>query len=78
MSAIDELAEQVRARRSLPPPARRAAIRAAAGASLTDVANACGVSKQAVALWEAGLTNPSGERLLAYAAVMRLFKEKRP
>lgn len=71
---IDELAEQLQARRSIPPQARRAAIRRAAGASLADVAKACGVSKQAVAFWEAGLTFPRGEHLLAYAEVLRLFR----
>jgi DNA-binding transcriptional regulator YiaG len=73
--AIDELSEQVRARASLPPLATRRALREAAGASMREVARACNVSKQAVALWEAGVCSPRGANLVAYAEVLRLFRE---
>ena len=73
--AIADLSKRVRARRSLPPPATRQALRKAAGASLRDVARACNVTKQAVAQWEAGICNPRGENLLAYSEVLRVFRE---
>jgi DNA-binding transcriptional regulator YiaG len=76
MTAFDELAEQVQARRSLPPPAKRRALREAAGASLADVARACGVTKQAVAFWESGEFAPAGANLIAYAKVLQLFRAR--
>jgi DNA-binding transcriptional regulator YiaG len=74
-TAIEELSERVLARRSLPPPLTRRALREAAGASLADVARACGVTKQAVAQWESGLYSPRGANLLAYAEVLRVFRK---
>ena len=73
-AAMDELSERVRARGSLPPAEARRALREAAGASLADVARACDVTKQAVALWEAGICTPRGTNLIAYAEVMRVFR----
>ncbi|MDP9397269.1 MAG: helix-turn-helix domain-containing protein [Actinomycetota bacterium] len=48
------LEQSLHDRRSLPPPPARRALRQAAGVSLLAVARACGVSRQAVAHWEAG------------------------
>jgi transcriptional regulator with XRE-family HTH domain len=72
---MTELRERVQARRELPSPATRRALREAAGASLSDVAGAVGVSKQAVAGWETGSCDPRGTNLVAYAEVLRLFRE---
>jgi predicted transcriptional regulator len=72
---IEELAEKLRARRALPDPKARRALRKAAGASLSDVAVPCDVSKQTVANWEAGLCDPRGSNLAAYLDVLRVLRE---
>lgn len=58
-----------KAKRLPPPPARRA-LRVAAGLTLQDVATVVGVTRQAVAMWETGGRNPSGEARAAYARVL--------
>ncbi len=63
-------------RRALPPPVARRALRQAAGVSLLAVARACGVSRQAVAHWEAGTRQPRDEHLAAYLQALRLLREK--
>jgi transcriptional regulator with XRE-family HTH domain len=72
--ALEHLSEVVEARKALPPPEARRAIRLAARASLGDVAKACGVTRQAALQWEQGKT-PSGPRLLAYTAALRVMRE---
>jgi DNA-binding transcriptional regulator YiaG len=52
--AIQELLENVRSRRRLPPAAQRRQIREAAGVSQRELARALGVSWTAVQRWEAG------------------------
>lgn len=71
---IERLEAQVRARRTLPSPASRRALREAAGVSLGDVAQACGVTKQAVRQWESGICDPRGANLIAYAEVLRVLR----
>jgi transcriptional regulator with XRE-family HTH domain len=68
LSAILEVA---RDRRDLPAPSMRRAIRQSAGLSLTDVARAVGVSRQAVAAWETGKTTPASAHVSAYAELLR-------
>jgi transcriptional regulator with XRE-family HTH domain len=53
-NGIEDLLDQVRARRRLPPPEERRSIREQAGVSLRDVAEALGVSHTAVRSWECG------------------------
>lgn len=74
-TGIQQLEDRVRARRELPPPAGRRALREAAGVSLADIARACGVSKQAVAQWESGYCEPRGANLLAYSDAIRVLRE---
>jgi DNA-binding transcriptional regulator YiaG len=69
-ASFDELLEQVRSRRALPPPAERRRIREAAGVSLRDMAKAVGVSHTAITDWESG-TMPREHR----AAYARLLDE---
>jgi DNA-binding transcriptional regulator YiaG len=73
--AIEELKRRLAAKRDLPPPAVRRALREERGLSQADVARAVGVSRQAVSAWEAGKRKPRGERLDAYTAVIRALKE---
>jgi HTH-type transcriptional regulator/antitoxin MqsA len=69
---LTAILEEVRDRRDLPSPAMRRAIRLSAGLSLADVGKvAGGVSRQAVAAWEAGKAIPTGEHLTAYARLLR-------
>jgi transcriptional regulator with XRE-family HTH domain len=74
MTVIEELSAALQAKRELPPPETRRALRMAAGATLEQVARVCDVSAQAVQYWESGST-PRGDRLLAYSEVLRLFRE---
>jgi transcriptional regulator with XRE-family HTH domain len=45
--------------------------RAAAGIRPSEVARACGVSRQAVSQWECGASSPSGDHALAYGRILR-------
>ena len=73
-TALATLSAELQARRSLPPPESRRALRKAAGATLHQVARACGVSHAAVWEWEHGAC-PRGDHLNAYVEVLRLFRE---
>lgn len=81
--ATSLLADTLRARRGLPPPPLRKALREAAGVSLAEIAaevserlpGDAGVTKQAVALWERGLRNPRPAHLRIYAEILRLLRE---
>ena len=66
------------ARRELPDPHVRRALRKAAGVSLEQIGRECGVSRQAVALWESGTVEPRGRNLRAYLEVLRLLREPAP
>jgi DNA-binding transcriptional regulator YiaG len=72
---IEKLTERISARKRLPSPAARRAIRLATGATLEDVGRAVGVSKQAVHSWEAGVTKPRGETLVRYITVLDTLRE---
>jgi DNA-binding XRE family transcriptional regulator len=72
-TALEELGRRVRARTQLPTPEARRAIRVSAGVSLADIARAVGVTRQTAMLWERGARRPSGERLLAYVAVLEML-----
>jgi DNA-binding transcriptional regulator YiaG len=64
------LAAKVKARRELPTPTMRRALRVDARLSLEDVAREVGVTRQAVSRWELGARAPRGRNLDAYAAVL--------
>lgn len=76
--ALEVFSDDVRARRSLPSPATRRAIREEAGMSRASVARACGVTEGAVRHWEDGTRRPSGQRLHAYAAALRAMRGESP
>ena len=71
-----DLLASVQARRELPPPVMRRAIRQAAGASLRAIAEAVGVTPQAVAFWERDERTPTGDRLLRYVEVLRSLEQE--
>jgi DNA-binding XRE family transcriptional regulator len=76
------LRDHLAARRELPPPTERRAIREKAGVTRTQVAKAVGVSRQCIAFWEAGLRTPRDAYLEAYMEVLQLLRrfiaEERP
>jgi DNA-binding XRE family transcriptional regulator len=51
-AALEKLSRRIKARRELPPPEVQRALRRGAGASLADVAQVVGATRQAVSLWE--------------------------
>lgn len=71
-----DLLATVQARRDLPPPVMRRAIRQAAGASLRAMADAVGVTPQAIAFWEKDERTPTGDRLLRYLEVLRSLERE--
>ena len=56
--------------RRLPPTKVRRALREASGLSVLEVAEAIGVSRQAVWRWERGLREPHGGNRLAYVGFL--------
>jgi transcriptional regulator with XRE-family HTH domain len=68
--------EHIRARRDLPPPQLRRALRVAAGMSQQDVANVVRCSRAAVGYWESGARMPRGELLARYAEALRTMGEE--
>jgi transcriptional regulator with XRE-family HTH domain len=75
MPNIESLIAEVRARRDLPPPAMRRAIRQRAGLPLSRVADELHVSIQAVSHWELGHREPRPEDLLAYSELLQSLEE---
>ncbi|WCD86388.1 hypothetical protein KPP03845_102734 [Streptomyces xanthophaeus] len=73
------VAERVRSRlhvrRGLPEPNERRALRAAAGLTQQELADAIGVSRQAVSYWEAGLRTPRGKFLDAYTEAIAALRD---
>jgi DNA-binding transcriptional regulator YiaG len=76
---VQALVERVRARRHLPAPTERRAIRERAGVSLREAGAALGVSHAAVSRWERGST--PRQHAAAYAQLLdelrRLIPEMR-
>lgn len=76
MSGTEKLRASVTARRQLPTPAMRRAIRCAAGASVAEVAIAFDppVSRHAVMAWERGIRNPRPAHAEQYVAILRTLQ----
>lgn len=74
MSNTAALIERIRARRGLPEPVTRRAIRQRAGVSQGDIARAIGVTRQAVGRWEDGTATPRGEHLALYLELLRAME----
>ncbi|MBZ5590568.1 MAG: helix-turn-helix domain-containing protein [Acidobacteriia bacterium] len=67
---------QVRARKKLPTPTARQAVRERSGITQAALARVLEVDPATVSRWESGERVPSGERLTAYlAALDRLARE---
>jgi DNA-binding transcriptional regulator YiaG len=72
--ALERLSRRLKARKELPAPEVQRALRRGAGASLADVAEVVGSTRQAVSLWEWGKRRPRGRQLEAYMEVLRVFR----
>jgi transcriptional regulator with XRE-family HTH domain len=72
---LEALLSQVKAKRALPSPAQRKAIRLASSASVAAVAAACGVSEVTIGRWEKGDRSPSGKHLERYLEVLRVLQD---
>ena len=66
--------EQVRIRRTAPPPALAKAIRQAAGLSQDALAKELGVSRITVLRWESGERKPRGAAAVRYARLLAELK----
>ena len=76
MAALEELTQELTARKQLPAVPMRRALRLAAGASLERTAQAVGgVTHEAVRTWELGKREPRGRNAIAYATVLRRFAQ---
>lgn len=65
------LLEEIEARRSLPPPSLRRAIREAAHVSQRRLGRELNVANVTIGRWERGEIDPKGAQLLAYAQLLR-------
>jgi DNA-binding transcriptional regulator YiaG len=70
------LMEKVHARRALPGPEARRALRLANGLALQDLADELNVSTECVRLWELGRRRPSGRNAVSYAALLASLREQ--
>lgn len=75
-TAADLIRQRMQLRRDLPPPAERRSLRLQAGVSQTEMANAVGVTKQAVAHWEAGKRMPRGNHLARYVDALGALRDE--
>lgn len=66
----EPVATKLAARRRLPIPAMRRAIRISAGLTQTDVADVLGVHRESVTRWELGTRTPRGEVLHRYVELL--------
>ena len=64
------IAAKMRAKKGLPGPAMRRAIRLGAGLSQVDVAEVLGVHRESVARWESGVRTPRGRVLVEYVDLL--------
>ncbi|WP_326594522.1 telomere-associated protein Tap [Streptomyces sp. NBC_01803] len=74
-AAVDALLEQAA---PLPEPAERERLRTAAGLTRAAVGRALGVGSSTVTGWEAGRSEPSGERRAAYARLLQGLAQRYP
>lgn len=60
---------------ALPPPELRRALRVAAGLSLAEIGEVCGVTRQCVSLWELGSRTPAPPHSGAYLTLLHDLAE---
>ena len=72
----DKVLADARARKDLPPPRQRRAIRRRAGVAAVAIANVLGVSRQTVSAWQHGRHIPRQPLLDRYAALLRDLEDE--
>lgn len=73
---IEDMLQQVQARRELPRPSVRRLIREEVGLSQGQVGSSLGVDRATVSRWESGRRTPKGDLAVAYVALLtRLARE---
>ena len=70
MSAVDELLDQARVRRALPPAPVRRFLRERAGVTQAELAEVLGVERPTVTRYESGAREPRGELRIAYVGLL--------
>ena len=78
MPTLEELLERKQLRTRLPSPTVRRALREDVGLSQLDIADLVGATPAAVSRWEAGLREPTGERLERYLDVLERLRSSSP
>lgn len=73
-TVTEKIRERLRLRVDLPEPAERRAIREAVGLSQGELAEAVGVTRQAISHWESGLRTPQGRMLDRYIEAIRAMR----
>jgi DNA-binding transcriptional regulator YiaG len=63
------------ARRALPPPVERRAIREAARVSVSELASVLGVADITLARWERGEWSPRGDAVIRYAEALAELRD---
>ncbi len=58
-------------KRELPPAAKRRVARLGAGVTQESIAQAIGVTRQAITQWESGVRDPRGNHLRRYVTILR-------
>jgi transcriptional regulator with XRE-family HTH domain len=71
----DVIRSRLKLRHDLPPPERCKELREAAGLSQQDIADAVGVTRQAVGHWETGFRRPGGPALGRYMEALRVLED---
>lgn len=74
-TVADRIRSRIRVRPTLPTPAECRQIREGAGLTQAVVADAVGVTPQAVALWESGRRRPRGLLFNRYAEAIDAMRE---
>lgn len=74
-TTAEKIRLRMQVRRDLPSPEQRRALRESAGLSQQELAEAIGVTRQAVSHWEAGIRNPRGAVLDRYVDAIRALSE---
>lgn len=72
---FDAALARAQARERLPTPEERRLLRERAGLSQADIAAALGVTRAAVAQWEAGRCRPRTEYLIPYLSILDRLAE---
>ncbi|WP_405597600.1 helix-turn-helix domain-containing protein [Streptomyces sp. NBC_01410] len=74
-ATAEHIRSRLRIRRELPAPRERRELRAAAGLTQQELADAIGVTRAAISQWEAGTRTPRGVLLDRYVDAIRELRD---